>query len=29
MVLDPLVDRPDIVGKDLREVADQILQRQR
>jgi len=25
MVLDPLVDRPDIVGADLREVADQIL----
>jgi 2-haloacid dehalogenase len=25
MVLDPLVDQPDIVGADLREVADQIL----
>jgi 2-haloacid dehalogenase len=25
MALDPLVDRPDIVGADLREVADQIL----
>jgi 2-haloacid dehalogenase len=25
MVLDPLVERPDIVGADLREVADQIL----
>jgi 2-haloacid dehalogenase len=26
MVLDPLVERPDVVGADLREVADQILQ---
>jgi 2-haloacid dehalogenase len=25
MVLDPLVERPDIIGSDLREVADQIL----
>jgi 2-haloacid dehalogenase len=25
MVLDPLVERPDIVGADLREVADRIL----
>lgn len=29
MVLDPLFDRPDIVGTDLTEVADQILQRDR
>ncbi len=28
MVLDPLVDRPDVVGVDLREVADQILARE-
>jgi 2-haloacid dehalogenase len=27
MVLDPLVERPDIVGADLREVADRILER--
>jgi hypothetical protein len=27
MVLDPLVERPDIVGADLREVAEQILER--
>jgi 2-haloacid dehalogenase len=26
MVLDPLVERPDVVGADLREVADQILE---
>jgi 2-haloacid dehalogenase len=25
MVLDPLVERPDVVGADLREVADKIL----
>jgi hypothetical protein len=25
MVLDPLVQRPDVVGADLREVADHIL----
>lgn len=25
MILDPLVERPDIVGKDLREIADQII----
>jgi 2-haloacid dehalogenase len=25
MVLDPLVERPDIVGKDVREIADQII----
>jgi 2-haloacid dehalogenase len=29
MVLDPLVERPDVIGKDLREVADQILARER
>ncbi len=29
MVLDPLALRPDVVGKDLREVADQILERER
>jgi 2-haloacid dehalogenase len=29
MVLDPLVERPDIVGVDLNEVADQILSRER
>jgi 2-haloacid dehalogenase len=26
MVLDPLVDRPDVVGADLRQVTDRILQ---
>jgi hypothetical protein len=26
MVLDPLVERPDVVGDDLREVADRILE---
>jgi 2-haloacid dehalogenase len=26
MVLDPLVERPDVVGADLRQVADRILQ---
>jgi 2-haloacid dehalogenase len=26
MVLDPLVERPDVVGEDLREVADRILE---
>src|SRR3712207_2208721 len=26
MVLDPLVERPDVVGADLREVADRILE---
>jgi hypothetical protein len=26
MVLDPLADRPDVVGADLREVADRILE---
>jgi hypothetical protein len=26
MVLDPLVERPDVVGMDLREVADRILE---
>jgi hypothetical protein len=26
MVLDPLVERPDVVGVDLREVADRILE---
>jgi hypothetical protein len=29
MVLDPLAERPDVVGADLREVADQILERER
>ena len=29
MVLDPLVDRPDVVGADLGEVAEQILERER
>ena len=28
MVLDPLVEKPDVVGKDLREVAEQILTRE-
>jgi hypothetical protein len=26
MVLDPLVERPDVVGADLREVTDRILE---
>jgi hypothetical protein len=26
MVLDPLVERPDVVGADLRELADRILE---
>ena len=29
MVLDPLVEKPDIIGGDLLQVADQILQRER
>ena len=29
MVLDPLFDRPDVVGADLREVADRILEREK
>lgn len=28
MVLDPLFERPDVVGRDLREVAEQIIQRE-
>jgi len=28
MVLDPLVERPDVVGSDLREVAERILERE-
>ncbi len=28
MVLDPLVERPDVVGADLREVAERILERE-